>query len=274
MMPSLTVGPRSCSALYGRPQMIRKQSVRSAAGWLACGAGLAAGAYATYASATWLRYGKVRLAVDDEQDSLLDRFMPTDEVVERHHIRVAAPADITFAAMCDVDLQRSRLVRGIFKGRELMLRSKADSLVRPPGLLALTQTLGWGILAEVPGREVVVGAVTQPWKSNVVFRALPPDRFAAFCDPDYVKIVFTLRVDPTGVGESVARTETRVMTTDRVARRKFRRYWSMVSPGVVIIRRVALTLVKAEAERRTREKASAPADRFDLVAAGDLDAQC
>lgn len=253
---------------------MRKQFIRSVSRGLVYGAGLTAGAYAAYAGTTWLRYGHMRRTADDDQDPLLDRFMPTYEVVERHHIRIGAPADITFAAACDVDFQQSTLIRAIFKGRELMLGAAPDVSERPRGLLALTTSLGWGVLAEVTDREVVVGAVTQPWKANVVFRALAPDAFAAFNDPDYVKIAWTLRADPIGAEESIARTETRVATTDAAARRKFRRYWSLVSPGIVIIRRVALTLVRAEAERRARSKVFASPDRFDLVSAGDLDPQC
>ena len=251
-----------------------KQFVRYVSRGLVCGAGLAAGAYAAYAGRTWLRYGHVRHDVDDDQDPLLDRFMPTYEVVEWHNIRIKAPADIAFAAACNVDFQQSALIRAIFKGRELVLGGAPDMSARPRGLLELTKSMGWGVLAEVPGREVVVGAVTQPWKANVVFRTVPPDTFAAFNEPDYVKIVWTLRADPIDGGESVARTEMRVATTNVAARSRFRRYWSLVSPGIVIIRRVALTLARAEAERRARLKVSASADRFDLVSAGDLDPQC
>ena len=57
---------------------------------LAAGAGVAAAAYAAYASVTWYRYGHVPRAEADERDELLDRFMPDYEVVERHSIRVAA----------------------------------------------------------------------------------------------------------------------------------------------------------------------------------------
>jgi hypothetical protein len=46
-------------------------------------------------------------------------------------------------------------------------------------------SIGWGVLADVSGREVIVGAVTKPWQANVAFRALPPDRFAAFDEPGY-----------------------------------------------------------------------------------------
>src|SRR5947208_6990648 len=84
------------------------------------------------------------------------------------------------------------------------------------------KALGWGVLAEVPGREIVIGAVTQPWMANVVFHALPPAEFAAFDEPEYAKIVWTLRADPIAAGESLFRTETRVNTTDPEARRKFR----------------------------------------------------
>jgi hypothetical protein len=99
-------------------------------------------------------------------------------------------------------------------------------------------------------REIVVGAVTQPWMANVVFRALPPDRFREFREPGYVKIVWTLRVDPVGASQSMFRTETRVATTDATARRRFRWYWTRFSPGIVLIRRLMLGNLKKEAERR------------------------
>jgi hypothetical protein len=247
--------------------MISKQLVRSAGRGLVCSAGLAAGAYATYAATTWMRYGHVRPGAVDDHDALLDQFLRTYEVVDRHHLEVAAPAAITFAAACGVDFQQSVLIRAIFKGREVLLGSDPDVSTCPRGLVALTTSLGWGVLAEVPGREVVVGAVTQPWKPNVVFRALPPDSFAAFNEPDYVKIVWTLRADPIDAGHSIVRTETRAATTDPAAREKFRRYWSVVSPGIVMIRRVGLPLVRSEAERRARENVAAPEARKILTGA-------
>jgi hypothetical protein len=230
------------------------QCIRSTIRWLATGVGLAAGAYATYVGATWCRCGHTRSAASREDaDPLLDRFMPEFDVVERHHVRVAAPAQITLEAACDMDLLRSTIVRGIFKVRELILGSRPGETVLPQGLLSQVKTLGWGVLAEIPGREIVFGAVTQPWMANVVFRALPSDEFGAFHEPGYVKIIWTLCADPIGAAESVARTETRVATTDPTARAKFRWYWSFLSPGIVLIRRVSLRLLKAEAERRVRK---------------------
>jgi hypothetical protein len=67
-----------------------------------------------------------------------------------------------------------------------------------------------------------------------------------------VKIAWTLRADPVAESESIFRTETRVTTTDQTARTKFRWYWARFSPGIILIRRVMLGLLKAEAERRSR----------------------
>jgi hypothetical protein len=222
--------------------------------WTAGGLGLLAVGYGTVAAMTWYRYGHVPSASPDEHDPLLDHFMPEYEVAERHHVRVAAPAAMTLSVAADTDLQQSTIVRAIFRARELVLGAAPDAEMRPKGLLALTTSLGWRVLAENPGREIVVGAVTQPWLANVVFRGLAPEEFRAFHEPGYVKIVWTLRADPVGESTSMFRTETRVMTTNQTARTKFRWYWARFSPGIILIRRVMLGLLRTDAERRALER--------------------
>jgi hypothetical protein len=224
-----------------------------ALGWIAGGlAGVAALAYAAQAGLAWYRYGHPAAPKPGESDQLLDHFMPDYEVAERHYVRVLAPADVTLDAAMTTDLQASPIVRAIFNARELLLGAKADGATRPKGLLAQVQSLGWRVLAEIPGREVVVGAVTQPWMPNVVFRGLNPELFRTFHEPGYVKIVWTLRADPDGPDRSIFRTETRVATTDSMARARFRLYWARFSAGIILIRRLMLPNVKATAERRTR----------------------
>jgi hypothetical protein len=96
---------------------------------------------------------------------------------------------------------------------------------------------------------LVVGAVTRPWEANVTFRPIPPDAFARFNEPGYVKIAWTMRADPAGDNVAVFRTETRAMATDAAARARFRLYWSFFSPGIRSIRALLLAPLKAEAER-------------------------
>jgi len=229
--------------------------------WVGAGLGAAAGAYGAYAGATYLRYGHAKPARGKARDPLLDHFMPIYEVAERHRIFVEAPPEVTLAAATEVDLRRSAIARAIFKGRELFMRSAPDNRKRPQGLLEDVKSLGWGVLREIPDREIVVGAVTRPWEPDVVFRSIPPESFAAFNEPGYVKIAWTLRADPIGSGASIARTETRVVATDAEAREQFRRYWALVSPGIVLIRRVMLLRVKRHAERRARWQSLSTVER-------------
>jgi hypothetical protein len=238
--------------------MRTKRWIPSITGTAAAAVGIAAGAYGLYAAVTWSRYGRIPQADDLERDELLDRFMPAYEVVERHHTHVPAPAAITLAAAREQDLLQLPLVRPIFKAREIVLRAKPDTRPQPRGLVAATLALGWGILAVVPDRELVVGAVTRPWEPNVTFRAVPPDEFAAFREPGFVKIAWTLRADPIDAETSIFRTETRAMATDAAARARFRRYWAFASPGIALIRRLSLGPLAREAERRARAPVSVP----------------
>jgi len=226
--------------------------LRSAWKWAAGALGLAASTYAGYVGVTRLRYGHPARASADDADPLLDRLMPVYDIAERHHIHVAAPPEITLATAGEQDLMALPVVRAIFRAREVVLRSEPDTTSHPRGLLAFTKSIGWGLLADVPGREIVMGAVTQPWEANVVFRPLPPDEFIAFDEADYVKIAWTLRADAIAAGASIFRTETRAVATDAAARAKFRRYWSFLSPGIILIRWASLGPLKREAERRCR----------------------
>lgn len=231
--------------------MTRRTSTPATVKWIAGALALAAGAYAGYVSITCLRFRRhPNTSSPDDADPLLDQFMPVCDIVERHRIDVAAPAGVTLAAACETDLLQSPAVRTIFKMREKILGSEPGVMARPHGVLALTKSIGWGVLADVPGREIVMGAVTKPWEANVVFQPLPADAFARFSESGYVKIVWTLRVDAKNASQCVFRTETRAVATDTVARTKFRRYWSLLSPGIIAIRWLMLRPVKAEAERR------------------------
>ena len=214
---------------------------------LIIGAGALAGL--CYVGTTWSRYGNPSRR--GRMDPVLDRFMPSYEVREFHETRVAAPAEVTYAVAQELDMQGSPLVKAIFTGREVLMGAKTTPR-QPQSLLAEVVALGWRVLSEEPGRHLVLGAVTQPWKADVQFRGLPPEQFAAFNQPGYAKIAWTIAAEPNGSSASVFRTETRVATTDPDSRRRFRRYWSLVSPGVELIRREMLRLVRREAERRVR----------------------
>jgi hypothetical protein len=240
----------------GKGESARTRVPARLLGAAASAAGVLALGWGGYAAATWLGYGRRN---GHAPDALLDRFIPGFEAGDRHEIRVAAPPELALQALKEMELESIPLVHAIFRARALILGAGPEAREVPRGLLASTLAMGWGVLAEAPGRAVVVGAVTKPWEADVEFHAVPAERFRDFAEPGWVKIVWTLEAEPLGPAESIARTRVRVATTDAGARSRFRRYWSLFSPGIRLIRRLALPRVKAAAERRYRESRAAPA---------------
>jgi hypothetical protein len=224
-------------------------------GYGAAAAGVGIASYGAWSVVAWTRYGHTH-PERYPRDELLDRFIPNPEVDEYHQLEVDAPAPTTFAVAKAMDLQASPIVRGVFRLRAVpvRLRGQPSRRQRARGLLEETLALGFGVLAEVPDREIVVGTYTQPWHQQVTFHPLPPAAFAGFDEPGYVKIVWTLAAEPVGPERSRFVTRTRVVTTDHESRRRFRRYWAPMSAGIILIRYVSLPMVKREAERRARHR--------------------
>lgn len=218
-----------------------------------------------WAAVTWRRYGRGRGA--PRRDPLLDRWLPAYEVSETHETRVAAPAALTYAAATELSLQQSGVARAMIHAREWLMRARGGGAWPPGGIVMQMGSWGWSVLAIAPGRAIVLGTAAQPWRGDVQFRALSPDEFLAFDRPGFVKLVTVIAVEPLGRDASLFRVQTRVAATDPEARARFRRYWAVFSPGILLIRRALLRLVRREAERRNREartrtaRAGAPAGR-------------
>jgi len=138
------------------------------AGAAVAGAGILA--YGAWSAVAWARYGHPR-PERHPHDELLDRFIPDPEVDEYHQFKVGAPAAITLAVAKGMDLQASPIIKGIFWLRAVpaLLRGEPFRRQGPRGLLEETLALGFGVLAEIPDREIVVGTYTQPWHQQVTF---------------------------------------------------------------------------------------------------------
>jgi hypothetical protein len=85
-----------------------------------------------------------------------------------------------------------------------------------------------------------------------VFHGFAPPDFASFGEPGYVKIAWTLRADPSEERRCVFRSETRALATDNESRDRFRRYWALASPGIVLVRLGMLMPLKRVAEWKAR----------------------
>ncbi len=148
------------------------------------------------------------------------------------------------------DMQSLKLVRAIFWLREKFMRTSGAGPRKPQGILDETRSLGWGLLAEEPGRLVVCGASCQPWQAEVKFAPLAGDTFATYAVPDQVKIAWTLEAEELDPATTRFAQETRVVATDAEARRKFLRYWRWARFGIISIRLLLMPAIRREAERR------------------------
>jgi hypothetical protein len=186
--------------------------------------------------------------------SPLDPFIPIPDARERHAVMVRAPAALVYQVARAFDVQSLWGVRAIF-GLRGRLMGSAPSRRTPRGFIDEMIALGWGCLVERPGEVFIAGAVCQPWLADVVFRAMPAERFPSFAEPDLVKIAWTIEAHASGPALTQLASETRAVATDAQARKRFLRYWRWARFGIIPIRWLLLPAIRRAAE----EAASASA---------------
>jgi hypothetical protein len=128
-------------------------------GAVLAGTAAAALAVAGYGVTTWFRHG--RGSTRSGGDELLDRFMPRFDVREHHQATIRAPAEVTYASAREVDWRRAPLARGLVTARQRLMGGRDAPATHAASFLDEVQALGWRVLAEVTGRELDMGAVTQ-----------------------------------------------------------------------------------------------------------------
>ncbi len=187
--------------------------------------------------------------------SKLDEILPDFEFNEIHRLKIHAAGSAAYAAIKQTRLSDlSPLASSM-----LALRSIPDRLLRPgrqafaadlPLLDAMTRG-AFVILDEVPGTEIVIGTIGQPWRivggADVHIRDC--EEFSRFTQLDYARIVTNLHVEAIGpAGWLICSTETRVHIPDPAARRRFRLYWTIISMGSGWIRLMWLRAIKRRGE--------------------------
>lgn len=179
---------------------------------------------------------------------MLDHFLPDPRLVEIDHADVGVPPEKAYQALRHFDASSSPLVRTLFT-----LRALPDMLTghRPevPKLsidaIGSRPEPGFRILADEPGRSVTVGAAGKVWEAEIPYADVPAERFAAFDEPGYAKVVWELRCEPRGAGARVV-LELRVGATDDESWDRTRRYFRFIGPFSHWIRRHCLGMLEKE----------------------------
>ncbi len=171
--------------------------------------------------------------------TLLDGCLPSFDVREYHEVEVDAAAERAYEAVRTTNLARSRTVRLLFALRGLPAgRFHVDDF----------RAIGFELLAEADGAEVVFGGIGRPWSPMGGMIETTPETFTDFRRRDFAKMAANFRVESLGPARSLVSTETRVQCTDDHSRRAFARYWLLIGPFSGYIRARMLDTIKREAE--------------------------
>jgi hypothetical protein len=196
------------------------------------------------------------LVTSADEPLLLDSYLAEYDVAEVHACIVNGDVKTTWEAIRNADLSsipvvHSLLVLRSLPGRLRAINSGQAAPAPPPFSLGDMPRVGFQLLGERPA-EIAFGFVGKPWKVGAEQPlAIGRDDFAAFSDPGYAKVAFSIRAKPYGTHRTLITTETRTATTDAATRRRFAAYWKLISPFSALIRRLILRQVTSHVETPT-----------------------
>jgi hypothetical protein len=169
---------------------------------------------------------------------LIDEFLSDYDFVEKHGISIHADAAKIYRAANEVDFRESFLIRALF-----FLRGLSTEKVTLESLKGSR----FEILAEAPGRELLLGLVGRFWTVKGDLKKIDAESFQKFNTRGYAKAVWNFALQPEGSDVRLT-TETRVKCLDAESKKRFKLYWTVVQPFSGLIRREMLRLIKARAE--------------------------
>jgi hypothetical protein len=200
---------------------------------------------------------EIRVAAPRTQ---LDQFVPAYQFNEFHSLRIAAPKDKVYTALKQVTAEEILFFHTLVWLRRLG-RPGPESILNPPQNMPLLETATkttFILLAEEPGREIVVGTLVgtpRGWRPR---GERTPEAFKALLaskQPGFAVAAMNFRLADCDATASQATspctlltTETRIYATDASSRRAFARYWRVIYPGSSLIRRMWLRASKKRAE--------------------------
>ncbi len=176
---------------------------------------------------------------------MLDHLISTPRLLEVDHVDLAASPERVWQVVRHGDLARSPLIRALFELRALPERLRGGhrpTTLRIDDLRSSLEQPGFQVLLEQAPLEFAVGAIGKVWHGDIPFVHVPDAAaYAAFAQPDFVKVAWQIRLMPLGERGTRLELEVRVDATDDDAWRKFERYFLLIGPGSRFIRRTLLS---------------------------------
>ena len=182
---------------------------------------------------------------------LIDEFLPAYDVSEYHAIMVGASVARVYPALRTADFGASLIIRGLFLLRGVTMLLQQNSSLQQHRQLTLDGFLSssFVLLGERQEQELLLGLVGRFWTLRGGILRVPPAQFQDFVAPGSAKAVWNFSLVPDAAGGVRLGTETRVLCSDAVSRKRFRRYWTIIRPWSGLIRREMLRTIKRVAEQ-------------------------
>jgi hypothetical protein len=204
---------------------------------------------------------------------LVDELLPVYDVSDAVATVVDADTATTWDALMEVDLLevgRRKPMVGLLGAVRIvpdlllrLLRGRPASK-RPQRMRLLDMTTfpmsdgGWVLLGRRERDEIALGLVGRFWRPVIEFaRVTTAAEFTAFSEPGYAMTIYALSVQAVGPHQTLLAAVMRTSTTDRHARRWFRRYWTLgVGSGAHVLVNGLLDVTRELAEAKRARSAA------------------
>jgi hypothetical protein len=185
---------------------------------------------------------------------LADRFLPRYDVTQVQHVLIEATPVATYAHLRNADLMDDALIRILVRLMAMPEQAvrrvrRLPTRVSAPAHATFDDMLGtnaWILLAEEPGRELVLGLLWPFTQAVPQIPSVQPEDWATFAEPGYAKVAWSLSVWPFGAGRTLLISEARTAATDPRTAARFRLLWRGLAPFAALLKRRLLHLVQAE----------------------------
>jgi len=192
--------------------------------------------------------------------SLIDDAAPHPDAAEFHEIKVHASPDVVYRALWTTDLRASPIVKSLLALRSLpaVVMGRKTSAATSAVTLRRIIDRGFGLLAEEPGREILLGVAGRFWRPTGNVEPFDRDSFSRPVPPGMARGLWNFKVVAAGDRETILSTETRVTCGDPASRRRFRLYWLVIRPFSGLVRIIMLRAIRDAAQAHAVESPATP----------------
>jgi hypothetical protein len=187
--------------------------------------------------------------------SLIEDSAPSPDAAELHEIEVHASPEVVYRALWTTDLGASLVIKSLLALRSLpaVVVGRKKSFATSAVTLQSIIDGGFGLLAEEPGREILLGVAGRFWRPTGNVEPFDRASFSRPVPPGMARGLWNFKVVPAGDRETILSTETRVTCGDPASRRRFRLYWFVIRPFSGLVRIIMLKAIRDAAQSQVVE---------------------